>query len=434
MFRQVRTIQDVTRWGLCIGCGACASACQQGGLRLVNIENEGIRPVFNPSVCASCTECLKVCPGYHVDTDLMPNGLPRTSLADHEFGPVLEIWEGHAADPELRYRGSSGAMLSALALYCLEREGMDSVLHVGMDEEAPWLNRTVQSRTRGELLGRAGSRYAPASPCDSLDEVELSERPVVFIGKPCDTAGLALSRRQRPELDKKVGLTLSFFCAGAPSTRGTLDLLGQMMVKPEALTSLRYRGEGWPGGFKARVEGTLGEREEFMSYAESWDFLNGYRPMRCHLCPDGLGRIADISCGDAWQDYTGDGNMGESLVLVRTERGREILRRAAAAGYVALRPQTAEAVFSAQKNLLEKRRLLFGRLLAMKLLLIPTPRFKGFSLLRGWLALSLATKARTILGTLRRLVQRGQWKARPLRLTTDPAVAAAASPRSRFLK
>lgn len=411
-FSRIRTIQDVVSWGLCIGCGACAYACSKEAVTLVNIESQGIRPRFDPAKCANCRECLVTCPGYQVDSGLMTGNVPSRTEADRELGPALEIWEGFAADPELRHQGSSGAILTALALYCLDREQMEFVLHTGMDEEQPWLNETVQSRSRSELLSRAGSRYAPASPCDSLDQIERSQGPCIFIGKPCDAAALAMARQVRPELDRKIGLALTFFCAGTPSTRGTLDLVESLGISPGEIDSLRYRGQGWPGSFKIQTQ--TNARELSLSYKKSWDRLTGYRPLRCHLCPDGLGRVADIACGDAWNRYEGDGNLGCSIILVRTRRGQEILRRAATAGYVVLTPLEAGEVFSAQQELLAKRRQVFGRLLGMWLLLVPIPRFKGFSLLRGWMRISLGMKLRTVLGTLRRILLRGQWKPRPL--------------------
>lgn len=413
MVRKIRSIQDVVNWGLCIGCGACFYACRKGGVTLVNVASEGIRPRFNTAVCAGCTECLEICPGYQVDAELVTREARKPAPTDDELGPVLEIWEGHAADAELRYNGSSGALLSALALYCLEQEGMEFVLHTGADEAKPWLNHSVQSRSRAELLRHAGSRYAPASPCDSLRLIEESPRPCVFIGKPCDTSAVAMLRRQRPELDRKLGLVLTFFCAGTPSTQGTLDLLDTMRVIPEELSALRYRGQGWPGRFQAVCNHRTEEHAVSLSYEESWGRLTGYRPFRCQLCPDGLGRVADLACGDAWEKFAGaDRDLGRSIVLVRTPRGRQILRRALAAGYVILERVDADNVFSAQKNLLEKRHQLFGRLLGMRLLLVPTPRFRGFALFRGWWKLPLGAKLRSILGTLKRLILRGLWRRR----------------------
>lgn len=410
MSRSIRNLKDVVDWGLCIGCGACAYACKKQGITLVNVPNAGIRPRFDDSACASCTDCLSVCPGYTVDSTLATGRNAATSDADREFGPALEIWEGYAADPEIRFRASSGGMLTALSLYCLERENMGFVLHAGMDADKPWLNRTHQSRTRAEVLAHTGSRYAPASPCEDLQAITESDRPCVFVGKPCDTTAVALARRMRPELDAKLGLVLTFFCAGTPSTNGTLDLLRAMQVKPGELTSLRYRGEGWPGRFRAQVGGR--DAGPGYSYEESWGALTKYRPARCHLCPDGLGRVADISCGDAWNEFERNGDPGRSLVLVRTERGRQILAKACEAGYVTLRRVDPPAVLAAQVNLLARRREIFGRLLARRLLLMPVPQFIGFSLFHSWLRIPFLLKCRTVAGSITRLIQRGLWRPR----------------------
>ena len=412
MARKIKTIQDVVDWGMCTGCGACFYECDKGAVTLVNIESIGIRPQFDSGACPSCTSCLSICPGYKIDAALTTGCPVPLKESDHEFGPALEIWEGHAMDNEIRFRASSGGVLSALALFCLEHEDMEFVCHTAMDELKPWTNKTVQSRTREELLERAGSRYAPASPCEGLEAIENSPRPCVFIGKPCDAAAVSMVRRQHPELDRKLGLVLTFFCAGTPSTKGTLDLVHSQGVSTEQVNSIRYRGEGWPGNFKIVYDDL--KKEKSLTYEESWGRLTGHRPIRCNLCPDGLGRVADISCGDAWEKHYGNKDAGRSIVIVRTERGREILNRAMLAKYVELVPVDSAAVLQAQRNLLQRRRELFGRLLGMKLLLSPTTNFPGFSLLHSWAQLPLRLKIRTVLGTMSRGVQRNWWRRRPL--------------------
>lgn len=408
MVRRIETLKDVVDWGLCTGCGACYYACERAGVKLVNVESVGIRPCFDSSHCASCTRCLSICPGYFVDAELATGPLPKKSEADHEFGPALEIWEGHATDPQVRYRASSGGILSALSLYCLERENMAFVLHTAMSKEYPWLNATVESRTRNEVLACTGSRYAPSSPCEGLRAIEESDRPCVFVGKPCDAAAVGMLRRERPELDRKLGLVLTFFCAGTPSTKGTLDLVKSLGVPPEGIDAVRYRGEGWPGAFKILYDKR--SREQSISYPESWGALTHYRPLRCNLCPDGLGRVADVSCGDAWERSDDNGNPGLSIVVVRTPRGQEIVRRALAAEYVQLKPATAETVLAAQPSLLRRRKEIYGRLLALKLFCIPVPKFSGFSLLRSWFRLPLLRKVRTVLGTVKRITVRRLWR------------------------
>jgi len=401
----IRTIQDVVAWDLCTGCGACYYACSKGAVTLVDVESVGIRPKFDSAGCASCTECLSICPGNHLDGELATGSAPAHNEFERESGFALEVWEGYATDQELRFRASSGGLLSALALYCLEREHMDFVLHTGMDEAKPWTNKTVQSRSRQELLDRTGSRYAPASPCDGLRSIEESSEPCVFIGKPCDAAAVAMLRKKRPQLDQKLGLVLTFFCAGTPSTQGTLNLMKSLNASSDDVDSLRYRGEGWPGEFK--VISSNGGGEKSLSYKESWGRLSHYRPLRCQLCPDGLGRIADISCGDAWERFDHGRDIGRSIAVVRTRRGQEILHKAIAARYVELEPVGASAIHAGQPSQINRSRELFGRLLAMRLLLIPTPQYSGFSLFRIWMQLPFLNKTRTILGTLRRIALRG---------------------------
>jgi coenzyme F420 hydrogenase subunit beta len=328
------------------------------------------------------------------------------------IGPSLEIREGHAADEEIRFRASSGGILSALSIYCLEKGGMRFVLHTGMDPERPWRNTTVVSRTREDVLSHAGSRYAPSSPCDSLRRIEDSDGPCVFIGKPCDAAAVMALRKERPRLDRNLGLVLTFFCAGTPCSQATIDLVKTMRIDPSEAEEIRFRGNGWPGTFSVRGGGTSGSKD--MEYADSWGYLaRQHRSFRCHLCPDGLGEIADISSGDAWHRYAADGNPGESIVLVRTGCGREILRKAAAAGYLDLWPSTAEKVVAAQ-GLVVRRSEVFGRMLAMRLFFVPVPDFRGFHLFGSWIRSTPWDMARTVLGTARRILTRGLWRRNPV--------------------
>jgi len=381
--------------------------CKKDAVTLDNIESIGIRPRFDNNRCQDCIDCLDFCPGYRIDATIgsdINNNIVNNNLL---IGPTLEVWEGHAADDEIRYRASSGGALTALALYCLENENMEFVLHIGMDSTKPWTNITVQSRNRDELLSRTGSRYATSSPCDSLQLIEESEQPCVFIGKPCDVAAVSMLRKQRPRLDSKLGLVLTFFCAGTPSTKGTLDLLKQHDISLERKGGLYYRGNGWPGGFA--VFSKDGKREHFLPYMDSWSFLQKYRSFRCQLCPDGLGELGDISCGDAWHRYSNDtDDPGLSLVLVRSFHGKEILKKALAAGYLNLFPSSPAKVIEAQ-GLVERRKGIFGRQLAMRLLMIPTTRFTGFQLFKAWLKAPAVLMAKSVLGTMRRLLQRGLW-------------------------
>jgi coenzyme F420 hydrogenase subunit beta len=403
---------------LCLGCGACAYICPQHRIRLVDMVEEGIRPVVDAGDCGSCRECLEVCPGYENDhTALQARPGIDPDLAP-SCGPVLEIWEGHATDPEIRFRGASGGVITALSLFALEHESCHGVLHIGRDPAEPTRNRTVLSRTRSELLDRAGSRYAPASACDRLQLIEDAPGKCLFVGQPSEVTALRKAQRLRPRLDDQVALAVSFFCAGSPSRQGTLKLLEAMGIAPADVADLRYRGRGWPGNFAVTLKQPEQPTRE-MTYAESWGFVQAYRPLSTHLCPDGTGEDADISCGDPWYRPDRAGEPGSSLVVVRTEAGRRWIARARAAGCLQLRPAEPWKLRQSQKNLLAKRGAIGGRLAALRLLGLPTPRLRGFALFANWRALPLAAQVRSVIGTIRRSLARGYH--RPL----NPGLAAA---------
>jgi len=412
---------EIADWRLCIGCGACVSVCPDKTLAMVDFVDDGLRPVGATGDCTGCSDCVSVCPGVEVSHG--PPSRQQAGIASlrEAWGPVLEVWEGYAADPDLRFGGSSGGLASALAMYCLEHEEMRGVAHVGHDPNDKFKNKSAFSRTRDEILAATGSRYSPASPCDILGELAGGDRPSVFLGKPCDVAGLRKVQAIRPALDRNVGVAIGIFCAGTPSTRGTLDLLRKHAIQPGDVEELRYRGRGWPGSFAVRLKGD-DDWKVLATYQEAWSFLQAYRPYRCHLCPDSTSEFADISCGDPWYREIQDGEVGTSLVLVRTERGREIVQGAIRAGYVQLRKTNPEMLPMSQKELQNKRGAIWGRVTTLKALGIPAPHFEGFALFSNWRRIPFGQKVRSIVGTARRALQRRYYrKSRYMQGTADPA-------------
>jgi len=404
-------VSDVVKWRLCLGCGACEYACPEKKIKLIDFIDQGIRPVVLPTGdCSGCSDCVTVCPGVGVSHDpMMKTAEGVINMLTEGWGPVLEIWEGHATDKVIRFDGSSGGLASALALYCVENEGMRGVVHVGNDSEEQYKNKSTFSRTRDDILATTGSRYSPASPCDLFQAIEDAEGACVFIGKPCDLEGLRKTQSIRPGLSKNIGVAIGIFCAGTPSTQGTVDLLAKYGISHEDVEELRYRGRGWPGSFSVRLKSDS-EWLELATYEEAWDFLQAYRPYRCHVCPDGTSEFADISCGDPWYRSIDADEPGKSLVLVRSEKGREIVKGAIKAGYIQLTPVEPEILERSQKELLRKRGAIWGRVTTMKTLGIPAPHFQGFSLLRNWLKLSGGQKIRSILGTAKRIITRNYFR------------------------
>ena len=404
--KRIHNISNVAQWRLCLGCGACASACPEEAIELKDVFDQGIRPISDTSKCRKCGECLKVCPGIEITQDL--SGDETIAELQCAWGPVLEVWEGYAVDPEIRFKGSSGGVATALALYNLENKN-SSVLHIGPKEDNPLQNTVYLSTNKQELIERSGSRYAPAAVCEKLNSIIDGKQSCVFIGKPCDVAALRKFQNNNESIKNKIKCSISIFCAGTPSTQGTYKLLGRLNVKPEDVREMRYRGYGWPGMTCVQLKESPNV-EKTLSYQQSWDeILSKHTQYRCRLCPDSTGQLADISCGDPWYRDRKNDDQGWSLILVRTERGREILHKAVEQGYIKIEQTEASNVPKSQIALLDRKRHLWGRLVTLQLMGVPVPKFTGFSLFENWMELSLAGKFRSFAGTMKRILTRG-WR------------------------
>jgi len=421
MRRRIATIQDVAERHLCCGCGVCEFA-QPDDISMVDDLQVGRRPVVREG--ADTALALSCCPGIELghEVELGPDVDPRLLAG---WGPVLEVWEGHAVDEKIRFSGSSGGVATALGLHGLRDGWAGGVIHIRQRHDVPVLNETVMSTNRDDLLRGSGSRYAPASPCDGLGKAVEATRPVAFIGKPCDVAAAQKAQREVPGLEEKLAVTIAIFCAGAPSTAGTIEMLEALGVDdPSDVGELRYRGNGWPG--RAAVRMRTGGQERSLSYEESWGgLLQKHRPWRCRLCIDHTGEFADLAVGDPWYREIEPGEAGSSLVVVRTERGRRYLAEAVQSGHLDVHRVPNELLPESQPNLLQTRGAVWGRLTASRLIGLPTPTFHEMPTFRHWIReLTIRQKASSVGGTVRRVLKRGLHRRREVRPIDEATMSA----------
>jgi coenzyme F420 hydrogenase subunit beta len=298
--------------------------------------------------------------------------------------------------------------LSALLVYLLEAGKVDYVVHIGVTGADPFHLAVCKSYTREQVLNNAGSRYAPTAPLVTLAELLAEQSRFAFVGKPCDIAALRAYGKLEPRIEQQVVAFFSFFCAGVPSMLATFDLVSVLGVNRDDVRRFRYRGFGWPG--RATAVDFDGQ-EHSTSYQESWGKVLGPRlQFRCKLCPDGVGEMADIVCGDAWDIADGrpsfEEKPGRSLILARTTQGQQLLEEAELTGYLSTAEfdlETLETVQPSQKN---RRRAVAPRLLALWLARWPFPKYSGFYLVRNAWQAGPWSFFREFGGMLRRLVRK----------------------------
>jgi len=338
------------------------------------------------------------CPGITVRMDR-----PLRNAAEALYGPFIDVGVGHARDATIRFRGSSGGCLTAIACDLLRRKVIDGVLQVGASDEHPTRTVPVLSRTVEEVIACAGSRYAPSSLLVDLRGILERQRCIAVIGKPCDIVAVRQFLAGNPQYREKVYCTLSFFCMGLPSQQATTRLLTHLGIGSAAeVGALHYRGKGWPGS--ATVLTREGEQRQ-CSYDESWGRILGRDLLfRCKICPDGWGGFADISAGDAWfsdgQKPLFDERPGRSLLFVRTCRGAEILRNSVAA--VEMEPYDLAELPIIQKSQVARKKRAWIAYSVLKMGGDRLLRFRGLGIWKQVSASSPLTVLREAVGFWRR--------------------------------
>ena len=374
------TLDQIVQAGLCIGCGLCESLAGPDRVRIVMTPEGRERPAVHAPLDDAALRLINaVCPGVTVEG---PD--PAASAADMQWdavwGPALRIVKGHAADPAVRFQGSAGGSLSALAIYLLESGRVDFILHVAASTEKPMRTRQHLSFDRAQVMKATGSRYGPAAPLVDIAQLLDRGRPFAFIGKPCDIAALRNLAKQDPRVDRLVQYMLGFFCGGASEFAKTRDLVEGFGLQEDDVALLRYRGLGNPG--LTRVEAKDG-RKFSTTYRDLWrDEGKWMLQFRCKICADAIGELADIAVSDVWPNGSPSGeDEGFNGFVARTARGRTLLEDAERAGaLVLIEDRDFRYLDNVQPHQVHKKQALTARLAAMRDAGALVPSYTGLRL------------------------------------------------------
>lgn len=304
----------------CSGCGLCKSL---NGVNFYTNEKGFVYPHLSDN---DYDLCKYVCPA---------SGYALKRYADGSiWGAIKTSWLGWSTDEDIRFKASSGGVITSLCIYLIEHNIVDGILQIKKDPQNPTKTINILSRTREDVLACMGSRYTSSSPLSNIKQQIKPGEKYAFIGKPCDVSALRMYKELRKEpWTEQIEYMFSFFCAGQPSEVANNKLLKALGVEDKSeCIDLQYRGNGWPGKAKAwKSDGTSRQ----MDYETSWMRILGRDVRRCcRFCADGTGEMADISCGDAWyltEDNRADiytEHPGQNVIFARTDVGQQLLEKA----------------------------------------------------------------------------------------------------------
>lgn len=324
---------------ICTHCGACVGMCPYWVAYKSRIV---LRDICN----LSDGRCYSFCPRSSVDLDNISQTIFGAPYAWDELGAVREVLMVRSTDAQIRARAQYGGTVTALVCFALEEDFIDSaVLTASQDKSLP---KAVIVSTEEDVLNCAGSSYIATPTLEAFNQgaQDTNRNRIGVIGTPCQVLALARMRastlEDRNNIDK-LKLSIGLFCTWALSHDGFSRLLKDRVsisdvikldIPPPPANTLKiYTASQW-------ISLPLDEVRNFILPA-------------CTCCIDMTAEFSDISVGAA------EGISGWNTVIVRSERGNDLLKAAEAKGVIEIDTLPSQNLSHLKEaSLLKKKRAL----------------------------------------------------------------------------
>ncbi len=349
------TKQDIVQQGLaidgdfCVMCGLCVAVCPT---HAITLDTSGIEPHLSfGDGCTGCGVCSKVCPAKIVPLKTLDEFLFERArdLKVEALGIYRACYQANATDPEIRASGASGGAVSALLAYALETNRISAASEVAFDREQPWKAKPTLATTRQQIIDAANSKYTIVPVNAALAEPEARKLPgsLGCVGLACHVHGLRKLQYFYPKnpLSKKIAFIIGVHCGGSgarPMGQNSRLLRNKLGIDSlDDIKHFTYREGKSPDVY---VAATTKNGQVVRTEREKWQDDRSATTRRCHLCWDWGAELSDVSVCDFFGPAASKSKveLGASTLLVRTQKGEQLVKGAVEAGYLKLYPTPVE--------------------------------------------------------------------------------------------
>jgi len=371
----IKNIEEIIHLSLCTGCGICASICPQKAIVLAIDPAKGLYvPKIQPDCCNFCGICVKICPGHEVDFINLNSKFITQEQSDPLLGSYIRCYTGYSNDNVLRYRSSSGGLITAFLIFALEQNIIDGAVVTRMNKDNPLVPEPFIARTKDDLLSAIGSKYCPVPVGVVIREILETEGKYAIVGLPCHIQGIRKAEVYNKILRERVKIHVGIICGTTKTFLGTEFQLDRLQIKKDLIKKIEYRGNGWPGQMTIFLKDN---REKIQTHLNSYyDCLfRSFTPKRCMLCIDQANELSDICFGDAWiEKIQKNDKIGSSIIISRNPYCESILKKMIDEKYIELQSCDIGSVIESQRYF-EGRSHFLGRQRLSSLFGIDCPHY-----------------------------------------------------------
>ena len=240
------------------------------------------------------------------------HGRPRDpeKMDELHFGPFRRMVRAALADPQPGAQWTG--ITTRIAERLLETGAVDAVLTMAPDPDDHWRPVPVLVTEARGMAGVRGMRMGYAPLLALLEPARAAgHRRIAVIGIPCQVYAL---RALEAELGFERLYVIGTPCSDNTTTERFHDFLDLLSDAPETITYLEFRAD-----YHVELRFRDGSQRvvPFLQLPIS-KLPPDFFPLTCRTCVDYTNVLADITVG-----YMG--GQGEQWLLVRNERGEELL-------------------------------------------------------------------------------------------------------------
>ena len=303
-------MEEIVKKNKCTGCTACMNNCPKGAINFEKAKDGFKYPVIDKKKCINCALCKKVCPVLNTSNNESIN----------------KCYVGYNSKSDERLKASSGSVFSLIAEYILNIGGI--VVGAAFDKENHLKHIAVEKKEDLEPLKKSKYLQSDLEYIFSYIKDQIKERKVLFVGTPCQVAGIKSFIKNNENL-----ITIDLICHGVPSPKLFEKYVKELEIKNnDKLINYDFRDKstGWntysnKAQFKNKEIVTDRRKNEYMQL-----FLSDIALREsCYNCNFKLGnKYSDITLGDFWgikkcypEMYNKE---GVSAIIINTEAGCEL--------------------------------------------------------------------------------------------------------------
>ncbi len=348
MAEKRKDITNIVNQYLCHSCGSCFASCGHDSISYKNTVGGYLFPEINYDTCTNCGLCYDICPGDHF-TDYLKN----QTEDDPFIGKIISSYIGKSTDEVIYKNSQSGGVVTALLKNLLESGQISAAIVTSMNTESSSYSEAKIVTTVEELISAQKSKYVPTNITSLMQKIEKIDGTIAMVGLSCHMHGLENLLTIKRKLKNKI-IKIGLICDRV-MTSVSIDFLAQQVTTGKKIKDFVFRdtlNTAYPGDTTVTTNNGNIKKLDKKSRMLMKDY---FTPSRCLLCFDKMNIYADIVIGDPHGIPNVDRTYGESLVIIRTDKAKQIVDQAIKSHDIILRNTSVEKAIKGQ-NIDAKRK------------------------------------------------------------------------------